>query len=79
MHTGAFEGVPPPAVRSNLKIGIFIGEKRRRPFGQIRPALVQRASEPCFGGGPRAPAASLYFYPNCRPHHQIGMLIFVKS
>ena len=25
------------AVRSNLKIGIFIGEKRRRPFGQIRP------------------------------------------
>ena len=39
------------AVRSNLKIGIFIGEKRRRPFGQIRPrcstvptSLVQGAA-----------------------------------
>ena len=63
MHTGAFEGVPPAAVRSNLKIGIFIGEKRRRPFGQIRRAEVERASKPCFEGGLRAPA-SHYFYPH---------------
>ena len=51
MCRDAFDGVPPQAVvRSNLKIGIFIGEKRRRrPFGQIRSALLHRASKPCFG------------------------------
>ena len=49
----AFEGVQAlaaAAVRTNLKIGIFIGEKRRRPFGQIRPTLLKRASKPCFQG-----------------------------
>ena len=47
-------------------IGIFIGEKRRRPFGQIRPDPLQRASKPCFHpvSRPRAPQ-SRYFYPHC--------------
>ena len=72
MHSGV--SLSPVAVRSNLKIWIFIGEKRRRPFGQIRRAQVERASKPCFQGGPWAPA-SHYFYPHrCHRLRHLGMV-----
>ena len=57
------------AVRSNLKIGIFIGEKRRRPFGQIRPRCSTVPTSLVQGAGLLA-SASLE---TLSPYHQRHM------